>query len=109
MQCPKCNFDHAMQSGECLRCGLVFAKYGGADAAIAAPRPPEPTIEPALSPEQLAAQQTTARHELQCRVFALPAALLIGRLVASTLPMLGGFLHMWTHESGHAVTAWLCS
>ena len=27
MQCPKCQFDHAAQTTECLKCGIVFAKY----------------------------------------------------------------------------------
>jgi hypothetical protein len=27
MQCPKCHFDNAEGSVECLKCGIVFAKY----------------------------------------------------------------------------------
>lgn len=27
MQCPKCGFTHPEQTKECLRCGIVFAKY----------------------------------------------------------------------------------
>jgi hypothetical protein len=27
MRCPKCNFDQPDSETECLKCGLVFAKY----------------------------------------------------------------------------------
>jgi hypothetical protein len=27
MECPKCSFEHADQQAECLRCGVIFAKY----------------------------------------------------------------------------------
>src|SRR5438094_324593 len=28
MQCPKCHFDHPLQTNsECLRCGVIFSKY----------------------------------------------------------------------------------
>ncbi|MGB6962132.1 MAG: hypothetical protein WBF01_17145, partial [Candidatus Acidiferrum sp.] len=45
---------------------------------------------------------------LQYRIFALPAALLLARLVAGTgLRMAAAMLAMVLHESGHAITAWL--
>src|SRR5581483_2029761 len=114
MECPKCHFDHPLQPADtCLRCGIVFSRYAataaaapsgaGAAPAVALERP-----EPPLSADELAEIQKKARHELTCRVFALPGALLLGWLTASAMPMLAGFLRMWTHESGHAITAWLC-
>jgi hypothetical protein len=27
MRCPKCQFDHPLQTTECLKCGIVFSKY----------------------------------------------------------------------------------
>jgi hypothetical protein len=27
MQCPKCNFEQAAGNAECIRCGVIFAKY----------------------------------------------------------------------------------
>ncbi len=27
MRCPKCQFDHLLQTTECLKCGIVFSKY----------------------------------------------------------------------------------
>jgi hypothetical protein len=27
MRCPKCQFDHPLQTIECLKCGIVFSKY----------------------------------------------------------------------------------
>ena len=37
MKCPKCEFEQA-ESAECIRCGLIFAKYR--------PRPPRPVTQP---------------------------------------------------------------
>lgn len=40
MRCPKCQFDHPLQTTDCLKCGIVFSKY----------KPPtEPTDLPAAS------------------------------------------------------------
>jgi len=33
MRCPKCQFDHPPQTTECLKCGIVFARYEAAMAA----------------------------------------------------------------------------
>ena len=30
MRCPKCQFDHQLQTTECLKCGIVFARYQAA-------------------------------------------------------------------------------
>jgi hypothetical protein len=106
MQCPKCHFEHPLQSSDCLRCGLVFAKYAAGEAA-AAPAPAL-VVEPPPSAEEIVARRRKAQHELMCRIFAPPGALLFGWLVVNTTPMLASFLRMWTHETGHAVTAWLC-
>src|SRR6266404_1113901 len=105
MECPKCHFDHPLQTGdECLRCGVIFSKYAAAAAAVV----PALVVEPLPSAEEHLALLQKAHHELMCRVFALPAALLVGWLTVQTMPMLAAFLAMWTHESGHAITAWLC-
>lgn len=103
MQCPKCLFDHKDQTTECLKCGLIFAKYSGPSAAESVPIPPKPVGAASTGSEE-------ARSELKYRLFALPLALLIaGFLVASSLqPVVRLVLSMWVHESGHAVTAWLC-
>ena len=103
MLCPKCQFDHEDQTTECLRCGLVFAKYALQQDAVPGSiklviiEPDEPTT------------QGEAKQELICRLLALPAALLVTGLFVTTC---GGlvriFLSMWVHEAGHAVTAWLC-
>jgi len=113
VQCPKCHFEHPLQSSECLRCGLVFSKYAGESAGesvsnAAATDFPPPTVEPPLSADELLALQRKAHRELMCRVFALPGALLLGWLVVETMPLLADFLRMWTHECGHAIAGWLC-
>src|SRR5438105_446989 len=102
MECPKCHFDHALQTTECLRCGVIFSKY------VAAVTAPVPVFEePTVSDEELLARRQEAKRELMFRVFALPGALLVGWLVVQAAPMLADFLRMWTHETGHAIAAWL--
>lgn len=105
MECPKCHFDHAQQFNECMKCGIVFAKYLEFQEAVDSARVME-------SPAVDAADETVAERrthtEMLCRVFALPGALLFGWLVTKGLPSLAAFLEMWLHESGHAITGWLC-
>jgi hypothetical protein len=36
VRCPKCQFDHPLQTTECLKCGIVFSKY----------KPPTTLLEP---------------------------------------------------------------
>ena len=104
LECPKCHFDHPQQTQECLKCGVVFAKYLAFQESVAAVRAVE--IEPAPEVDAAAAQR--AHNELLCRIFAVPAALLLGWLVNQGMPTLTAFLSMWVHECGHAITAWLC-
>jgi hypothetical protein len=124
MRCPKCQFDHALQTTECLKCGIVFSRYHAPlesaanqvhpAAAVAVSAPPAPGVS---APSALAGPATAAndalshadaRTELKYRIFALPLALLLARLVAGTgLRMVAAMLAMVLHESGHAITAWL--
>ena len=104
MECPKCHFDHPQQTDECLKCGIVFARYVAFQEAIANVRP----VAPERSPEEITEAEHKARNEFLCRIFALPGALAIGWLINLATPMLAYFLAMWLHESGHAITAWLC-
>ena len=60
MRCPKCQFDHELQTTECLKCGIVFARYEAAlEAQSKLPGPierssgeassnPSGTIEPGV-------------------------------------------------------------
>jgi hypothetical protein len=116
MRCPKCQFDHPLQTTECLKCGIVFSRYKAAlesaanqvnpDVAVAVPAPPG-MAEPATAAND-ALSCTDARTELKYRIFALPLALLLARLGAGTpLRMAAAMLAMVLHESGHAITAWL--
>lgn len=121
MRCPKCQFDHPLQTIECLKCGIVFSRYQPAlqspasqahpDAPLAVPTIPVPA-PPALARPATAVNdalsRTEALTEFKCRILALPAALLLARLVARTgLRMPAAMLAMVLHESGHAITAWL--
>jgi hypothetical protein len=117
MRCPKCQFDHRLQTTECLKCGIVFARYRAAlEAASNPPDPIEPVRPGAASKPPAAmepgpiepAQNHDARQELICRALALPLALLVARLVVGTsLRMAVRMLTMVLHESGHALTSWL--
>jgi len=105
MRCPKCQFDHELQTTECLKCGIVFSRYQAVTeqaAQLPAAAPETPTSSaPAVS-------RHDALRELKYRIFALPLALLLARLVAGTgLRMAAAMLAMVLHESGHAITAWL--
>jgi hypothetical protein len=54
VKCPKCGFDHPDGGTECIRCGIVFAKYLGKQRA-SVDRPqnvPEPASIPGEKPER---------------------------------------------------------
>jgi hypothetical protein len=130
MRCPKCQFDHELQTTDCLKCGIVFSRYkaptasGAKQADIALPSvdatplsssaSAPPTADAALSATALPeiteplVDRSSAFRELKCRALALPLALLFAWLVTSTgLRMVAGMLAMVVHEGGHAITAWL--
>jgi hypothetical protein len=106
MRCPKCQFDHALQTTECLKCGIVFSRY---QAALDAAATPVVLAAPLLlAPSASLAAANDALRELKLRIFALPLALLMARLVAGNgLRLAASMLAMVLHESGHAITAWL--
>src|SRR5262249_13608944 len=99
MQCPNCRFENQEESAECLRCGIVFAKYHARPQHVVAATPAA-----GGNPEL----QNELRPGLQCRLLAIPVALIVARIGVSLFPFLTGFLRMLVHECGHAVTAWLC-
>jgi len=118
MRCPKCQFDHALQTTECLKCGIVFARYQAAleaaanQAAVEVAMTPAPTLsthEPFSTPlAGTFTRRNDALRELKYRALALPLALLMARWAVSTgLNLPAGMLAMVLHESGHAITAWL--
>jgi hypothetical protein len=115
MRCPKCQFDHALQTTECLKCGIVFSRYQAAlEAAAKQATLAMPLVQvPALSPDAAFSLPNVdvpngARKEFNYRLLALPLALLVARLIVGTsLRVAVGMLAMVLHESGHAITAWL--
>src|SRR5208283_1532256 len=54
MRCPKCQFDHELQTTECLKCGIVFARYEAAQKAATNRSAPLGPVPPGSSPEPLA-------------------------------------------------------
>lgn len=109
MRCPKCQFDHELQTTECLKCGIVFSRYQAALEAAAEKGNLALPVQPvALSPVTPATPRNDALTELKYRAFALPLALLGARAVMGTgLRFAAGLLAMPLHETGHAITAWL--
>ncbi|HEV2352379.1 MAG TPA: hypothetical protein VG028_21295 [Terriglobia bacterium] len=137
MRCPKCQFDHELQTTECLKCGIVFARYQAALQATSKPpgavgpgpmepgridgstqgaagKPPGPIAATsramgAVEPGRVElGGMYDARKELKYRALALPMASLVARLVVGTgLRMAVRMLTMVLHESGHAITCWL--
>ena len=110
MRCPKCQFDHPLQTTECLKCGIVFERYLQAlerTAERAGPALPMTAPAPLLASAP-ASDRNDAVRELRYRALALPLTLLAARLIDGTgLRMASAMLAMVLHESGHAISAWL--
>jgi hypothetical protein len=119
MRCPKCQFDHQLQTTECLKCGIIFSRYRPALESAAKPSATPAAVvtllplklDEALTQavdDSLENTRSGAIRELKYRILAMPLALLFARLLAHTPLALGaGMLTMVLHESGHAITAWL--
>jgi hypothetical protein len=83
MRCPKCQFDHELQTTECLKCGIVFARYQAAlEAALKPAGPidafskPAGSIGPAPNGSPLPAGQ--ARPPLQSNAPAKEPGQVVG-------------------------------
>jgi hypothetical protein len=118
MRCPKCQFDHELQTTECLKCGIVFSRYRAAQEAVAkkaelaAPAVQSAAVAPSPFPSAPAAEFSVggndALNEWKYRALALPVALLVARMLVGTgFRFVAGMLAMVLHESGHAITSWL--
>jgi hypothetical protein len=119
-RCPWCEAPIA-PGPKCPKCGAIYAKaeairlHGRASAPEDVPKVEEPAEE--ISPESLLVhgydEPLLADPVLEWKfcLFALPTVLVLGVLFHAF--SLGHFLQrtflsMPLHESGHAVTAWLC-
>jgi len=99
MQCPKCHFETEEHATECLKCGIVFAKYARHEEEV--------QLQQELA-EERRKQVAELGQELTYRMLAIPAALLSARILVGIAPAFVRILAMFVHESGHALTAWLC-
>jgi len=107
MDCPKCGFALSADAAECPRCGVVVAKFlrlhePALESAIDLPLSPRTTADDVLE------RQRASRSEQMARAVALPLALVFAWLAVKESPGAVRMLSMWVHESGHAVSAWLC-
>ena len=99
MQCPKCHFEHDDGATECPKCGIVFAKFAEHQKFV--------EVQQKFEKED-AEEAADLRQELTSRFLALPIALILARVSVAAAPAAVRILAMLVHESGHAVTAWLC-
>jgi hypothetical protein len=109
MDCPNCGFALDADPGECTRCGVVIAKFlrahqASLESSVELPPLPHARHAAAVAPEN----ESAARSERIARAAALPLALLFAWLAVRGSPSAVRMLAMWVHESGHAVSAWLC-
>jgi len=73
MQCPKCHFEHEDRATECVKCGIVFAKFAEHQKYAEVQRKFE------KEDEEEAAE---LRQELTSRFLARPLALIFARFAA---------------------------
>ena len=108
MECPKCGFAQDQNPVECPRCGIVFAKFTAVedDAPFLSSHTVPSAVQADL--ERLRIDRDDLQRERRARVLALPSALLGAWLAVKAAPGLVRMFSMWVHESGHAVSAWLC-
>ena len=108
MTCPKCSFALDADAVECPRCGIVVARFlrahGESIGAVEFP----PLLHATHTAATALDDETAARSEWIARAMALPIALLFAWVAVKGSPGAVRMLGMWVHESGHAVTAWLC-
>jgi hypothetical protein len=91
--------------------GAAQARVAGAGKAAFDPRLAVRSAEEAAlarDAAQRAAANEARRMELGVRLFALPGALVLARFAVRSAPAPVRMLTMWVHESGHAVSAWIC-
>src|SRR5690349_18527764 len=108
MECPKCGFVQFGNAVDCPRCGVVFAKLLRPRHEAAAPLPIESAERVQKDLERLHTERAALTQELRARAVALPGALLVAWISVKGSPGLVRIFTMWVHETGHAVSAWLC-
>ena len=81
MRCPKCQFDHELQTTECLKCGIVFARYQAALDRATKQFLPCPSVP--LSASARVTVRNDALRKLKYRILAVPLALILARFVAT--------------------------
>jgi hypothetical protein len=109
MDCPKCGCALDADPVECIRCGVVIAKFLRAhQEALESAGELPPLLRATHAVAVAPADESAVHRERLARAVALPLALLFAWLAVRESPGAVRMLAMWVHESGHAVAAWLC-
>ena len=114
MNCPKCNFEQPEQNTECLRCGIIFAKFRKRPQAAVQPQPAAPTSADDEGPTSLAKELLFyVKPDINPLIFwgrvLFFVILVIWGLKFITTPMNSGYVFksFWHlvnlpfHEAGH--------
>lgn len=108
MDCPKCSFFLDSDAAECSHCGIVIAKFLRAHGESLGAAGLPPLRHATYAVVGTSENENAARNERNARAIAQPLALLFAWLAVKGSPAAVRMLGMCVHETGHAVTAWLC-
>lgn len=117
MECPRCGFD-SPEAGECLRCGVVFAKLREPSKAGSLALDPDEADDPRgetsgtvyePSPEG-AESEAPGPRSLPAeagRVLGIGFVLAVVILLVPLLRFVLSYIAVLVHELGHSATSWL--
>jgi hypothetical protein len=95
MRCPKCQFDHELQTTDCLKCGIVFSRYPAAQEAAAKKFKFSASAVRAAEPRYWF---TARRHGWPYGRYPLTWE---GWLASLALGVIGGGLHLVVNDRKH--------
>jgi len=100
MDCPKCGFEQPDGRADCVRCGVIFAKWESGSGA-----PPPERVRPHAVVTEMVEDGPLGRKELRGLAIAFGAALLVYVLPFTRFALMA--MVTLFHEFGHAAAGWL--